>query len=494
MVRCAAQLRLALEERDDLLLAAGFAPESAPAAVESQPDNTEEPLLASNGATEIGLPGRSGRIRYAALGTATLAIVIGVLGSFYAVSRVNDRPEPPTSVIAVRTPVPTEVADAEPKDDLAFPVAADGEWLIMMAPFVNYTGGALGYNVLGRLREAVDREIDAAGLADVRTAELQGEINGEAEAVRAGERSGAAIVIWGEYDSGRIKATFTVPRSSSRPHVQQVIALDFPSTELSSTINLDLTAEVKFAALMTLCELYYERNEFDRAKKSLLQAMTRPPSDSGALAVLRYRLGRSYQSGGATEDLDEAIWLFTQVLEVFPESLDTLNSRALAFLDRDREGDVNFAIEDLDRAARINRKHASTYVNRARAYLARGSEGDSSRALDDLSTAISVDPAHAEAYVGRASLYLERGAPEDLSRALEDVEHAKAIDPGLAPAYVAHGNIALRQNNYLAAISKFSRAISLDLSSSPAFFNRGLVLCAAPMGQVCDGPKEGARP
>ena len=51
--------------------------------------------------------------------------------------------------------------------------------------------------------------------------------------------------------------------------------------------------------------------------------------------------------------MDEAIWLFTQVLEVFPESLDTLNSRALAFLDRDREGDVNFAIEDLDRAARI---------------------------------------------------------------------------------------------------------------------------------------------
>ena len=227
-------------------------------------------MLASNGAAETGLSGRSGRIRYAALGTATLAIVIGVLGSFYAVSRFNDRPGPTTSVIAVQTPMPAEVRIEESKDDLAVPVAADGEWLILMAPFVNYTGGAQGYNVLGRLREAVDREIDAAGLADVRTAELPEEINGEAEAVRAGERSGASIVIWGEYNSGRIKATFTVPRSSSRPHVQQVIALDFSSTELSSTINLDLTAEVKFAALVTLCELYYERNEFDRAKKSLL--------------------------------------------------------------------------------------------------------------------------------------------------------------------------------------------------------------------------------
>ena len=119
-----------------------------------------------------------------------------------------------------------------------------------------------------------------------------------------------------------------------------------------------------------------------------------------------------------------------------------------------------------------------TYVNRSKAYLLRGADDDPSLAFNDLSTAISIDPAHAEAYVSRAALYLERGTPVDLSRALEDVEQAISIDPGLASAYLVHGEISVHQDELLGAISKFSRALSLDLNLAPAFFNRGLTYSA----------------
>ena len=72
-------------------------------------------------------------------------------------------------------------------------------------------------------------------------------------------------------------------------------------------------------------------------KTALSQAMTRQPINSDTLAGLRFRLGLAYL-GGKYADLDEAVWLFTQVLAVRPRSVDTLNNRALAYLDRGRQG------------------------------------------------------------------------------------------------------------------------------------------------------------
>ena len=173
-----------------------------------------------------------------------------------------------------------------------YPAAADGESLIVMAPFVNYTGGQQGFNVHGRLKDEIDREILAAGLAGVRTVEWPEEIEGEAAAVAAGRRAGATIVIWGEYDSGRVVAVFTIPRSQSEPHAQQVVDLASSPSELPATVNVDLTEEVRYAALLTLGQLYLEQGAFDPAKTVLIQAMAQPPSNPDALASLRFRLGR----------------------------------------------------------------------------------------------------------------------------------------------------------------------------------------------------------
>ena len=80
-----------------------------------------------------------------------------------------------------------------------------------MASFANYTGGQQGFNIQGRLKEEIDGEIAAAGLSGVRTVAWPGLIATESDAVDAGVRSRSSMVIWGEYDSGRVIVNFTVP-------------------------------------------------------------------------------------------------------------------------------------------------------------------------------------------------------------------------------------------------------------------------------------------
>ena len=193
-------------------------------------------------------------------------------------------------------------------------------------------------------------------------------------------------------------------------------------------------------ALLTLGQLYLEQGEHDRAKTVLIQALARPPTDPGALASLRYRLGRAYM-GGKFADLDESIGLFTQVLAVQPRSVDTYNSRAVAYLERGRPGDEDLAIADLTRA-------------------------------------ISIDPADASAYINRAVATLERGNPQDLNRTFSDLRQAIAIDANLAAAYVNRGNAYVLKagaGDVDLALADFSRAAELEPGSPIAFFNRGLL-------------------
>ena len=444
VLRCAEVLRLTPEERDALLLAAGFSPESVP-------EPAAPPQPASPSAPEpAGPPPRPlwkrGRFQAAVAAVLVAALVIRL------------------AVVAL----------AESHD---YPAAAEGESLIVMAPFVNYTGGQQGFNIHGRLKEAIDSEVLAAGLTGVSTVEWPEEIDGEEAAVKAGRRSDATIVIWGEYDSGRVMAVFTMPASQSAEHDQQVVDLAFSPSDLSATINVGLTEEVRYVALLTLGQLYLEQDSFDLAKTVLIRAMDQPPSAPDALAALRFWLARAYQDGELA-DLDEAIWLFTQVLAVQPRSVDTYNSRALAYLERGRPGDAELALADLTRSVSIDPERADTYLNRAVARMERGDPRDPDRAVSDLTEAIDIQPDYAAAYVNRAGAHMMRGGSEDLDRAFDDLERALEIDPDLAAAYLNRGNAYIHrgeEGDLQLAAKDFTRAIELSPDSPKAYFNRGLV-------------------
>ena len=449
VVRCAELLRLTQAETDEFLLAAGFSPETAPATEDSplMRDLTAEPEWVEAEESPRSTLKRRGVLIAVVVGAVVFgAIVVGAL----AVS-LQDRTE--------------------------YPVAVDGESLIVMAPFVNYTGGQQGYNVLGRLKDEIDNEVRDAGLSDVRAVEWPEEIESEADAAAAGQRSGSIIVIWGEYDSGRVMARFTVPRVRSTQRDQQVVDIASSPAELPATINAELTEQVRYVALLTLGQLYLERGEFDIAKTVLIHASDKNPTAPVALANLRFLLGRAYL-GGKLADFDEAIWLFTQVLAVRPRSVEALNSRALAYLERDRAGDVERAIDDLVQAVTIRPARAATYLNLAAAYVERGSDADLDRAIDDLTEALEIQPGYASAYVNRAGTYLARGDPGDIDRAFEDIEEALDNQPDLAPAYLSRGNAYIARGSagdLDMAVTEFSRAIDLAPDSPVAYFNRGLV-------------------
>ena len=467
VLRCAEILRLTPEERDELLLSAEFQPESTPPsepmpepqgaalAVAGAAPGGPAPVAATGAATVLAPAGARGRRRVrgillAALTVAAVAVIAGVI----AVLRLTGGPD--------------------------YPVASAGESLIVIAPFANYTAGQQGFNVQGRLKGSIDREIASAGLNDVRTVEWPEAIADGPDAAEAGRKAGAAIVIWGEYDSGRVVASLTVPRSRSEPHGPQVVDIASSPAELPAAINIDLTAEVRSVALLTLGQLYLWQQDFDQAKTVLIQALAEPPSDPASLAGLRYRLGLAYL-GGEYADLDEAIWRFSQVLSVQPRSAEAYSSRGLAYLERGRPGDGELAVADLTRAADLAPPAASHYYNRAVAYLDRGQPGDLNRALNDLDRALNLDSESAEAYVNRAAVYLERGQSGDLDLAFDDLEKAIGLQPDLATAWVNRGNAYLQRGqagDTGLAIADFTKAIELAPDSAAGYYNRGLVYSA----------------
>ena len=462
VLRCAELLRLTPEERDELLASAEFEPEG----VQSSPAPTEPQAVAVAAAG----PPPAG----AAIVNATQDHPVPRVARRRRGVRVAGGAVVVAAVAAVAVFI---VLAALPDGGPDFPVASAGESLIVIAPFANYTAGQQGFNIRGRLRSSIDSEIVSAGLTDVRTVEWPEALTGEGAASSAGEKSGAAIVIWGEYDSGRVLANLTSTRTESEAFGPQVVDIASSPSELPTAINIDLTAEVRSVALLTLSQLYLEQEEYDLAKTVLIRALEQAPDDPAALANLRYRLGLSYL-GGKYADLDEAIWRFTQVLTVRPRSADTHSSRGLAYLERGRPGDEDLAIRDLTRASELDPRTPGPYFNRAVAYMERGQAGDLDRALRDLERAIGAGTEGAGVYVNRAAAFLARGNEDDLDLAFDALEEALDIDPELATAWVNRGNAYLQrgeEGDTGRAIADFAKAIELSPDAAAGYYNRGLV-------------------
>ena len=503
VVRCAEILRLTPGETRAFLSAAGFAADeggavSAPAADESESESADG---GANGAastsTSAAAMGGLASAAESSSGAANVAVAPVAESGGGAASSPYSSPTAAAmgywreklgtrglivlglSVVAAVVALAAAVAYVGTRRAAEYPAALEGETLIAVAPFVNYTAGGQGFNVTGRLMAALDEELGAAGLGDARTAEWPRAIGSADEARAAAERSRAALVIWGEYDSGRALARFeTASGGGAESRGGRVVDIASSPSELPAVINEGLTEETRRAALAALGGLYLERGEYDRAKGALARALRlEQAEDPAALANLRFLLGRAYQ-GGALADHDEAIWLFTQALEVEPRSVETLNARAVSYLDRGRDGDSDRAVADLTRAAAIAPERAATLVNLGVAYSERGADGDSEAALAALTEALSLEPDYAAALMNRAASYLRRGADGDLRRAMDDLERAIALDGDLAAAHLNRGIALIARGgdgDDELAMSDFNRAVSLDGESAAAAFNRALL-------------------
>lgn len=312
-------------------------------------------------------------------------------------------------------------------------VAAPNERLLIVAQFSNYTVDA-SYNVAGRIQEALATQVKAAKLEDTRVVIWPEAVEDNEQAVEVVGQTEAALVIWGEYDSGRVRVRFTLADGGADLDWQQMLGAP---TELSTTINLDVPREAQALALMTLGRLYRNAGDLVRARSAFAQALAQMPSNVDTAATLTFYL--AFMDASATPPaLDAAIEGYTQVVEMRPEWLNARYNRGLAYLTRywmtAEMDNLDAAIEDFTWTLEVRSDHADAHINRAIAYYGRNLEGDMDAALDDLTQVIERDPKSYRAYYNRGLAHIRLDKQEEW---VADLEEALRIAPTFWTAHHA---------------------------------------------------------
>jgi tetratricopeptide (TPR) repeat protein/DNA-binding XRE family transcriptional regulator len=435
VLRLADKLRLAPDERDKLLVAAGFQPETmtpvfSPA---GQSGTKASPVTASSSDADVtspepepGKPAKSVWSRpWVWLGGVLMILLVAILGvavSFWG-NREGDGPEA-TSVVQALTAKSGETVG--PTKVPTIPA----ETVVLITHFANYAGGDVGYNVAGRLADALDREIRMLRLNDVHVA-VESTTVGEAEqAMKVGEAVGAALVIFGEYDLGRVVVRFVHPTNASgatQVDMQREVA---DLQELSAVINTDLPQQVRSLALLALGQLYLNQGDVAQARQLLIQAAGYLADDAAVdqktYALANFYVGIADQQSDPPQ-LEAAIAAYTEALAAWPQMISSRLNRSTAYQTRQHAGDLALALTDANQVIAAVPDWAAAYTNRASIRMRMGGEDNETLALADLDKALDLDPSLAEAYFNRATLRFQQGQSTENWAA--DLQEALALRP-----------------------------------------------------------------
>ena len=131
-------------------------------------------------------------------------------------------------------------------------------------------------------------------------------------------------------------------------------------------------------------------------------------------------------------DYLKSIALLTEVLSEEPEHKLALTARGSAFL---RQGNLNNALADFDRAIKSYPEYAHAYHLRG---IARTADGNDEGALEDLDRAIELDPEYGAAYFSRANMHSKTGRSDEAG---EDAAMATQIGIRNVENYANENNI-----------------------------------------------------
>ncbi len=246
VLKIAARLRLTDAERDELLLAAGFAPQSANVPVSASAPTSgasPTPTLPAESSSPERLPAQS-RTHPPRLGLMLVAIAL-VLGVAISVTLLVTRENG-----QFRTPTP-----------FLTPLAASSEQVILLGRLRAEGGDAPNYDVTARLRQAIEREMDAARMERVRVILSPGEIADAQTAEAMRTRVGAEIVAWGSYQGDTTRLFIT---SAAAPN----------PTPLQ--FNNGSNDDVRALALSLVAQIAFKRGQTDAARAALTQAGALP--------------------------------------------------------------------------------------------------------------------------------------------------------------------------------------------------------------------------
>jgi tetratricopeptide (TPR) repeat protein len=239
--------------------------------------------------------------------------------------------------------------------------ADEGETLILVSEFSNYANQQIGFNVAGRLTEAIQDELDNSVSAHIRVEKLPELITTESTAQERGAEYKATLIIWGEYDSGRVIVRSTVPYLKLQTAARGREWFISSTEELSTVINSKLPQEIRWEVLHILGQTYYLAGESETAEglfKQAVQVQTEDASNSG----LAYFFLGLIESQLDDPDLDSVIAYYSEAVALRPKLVSALNNRAIAYLERNAPGDLERARDDFEHAIELTPSlHAATH-------------------------------------------------------------------------------------------------------------------------------------
>ena len=437
--RLADKLRLSPAERDELLLAAGFAPET-PAPPQPHSSVGDEHLQPP---PEVAAPARKWRPWHWGLAAALILLALAGL-----------------LIMEMRRP-----ADVRYSASIAMgPTAAPNETLILAAQFANYGGEKLGYNVAGRLAEVLRTQLDDAGMSQTRVQVIPEIIDSQEQALQLGRGQGARLIIWGEYDSGRVLAHVTplVPEASTR----DALHLLTDAADLNAVINTDLPDEVRWLALAALGQIAYLSGDYDHAQQAFQQALQQHPSQLDGLDVVYFYLALLAQRQ-PQPDQNQIIAYYSQAIDLSPGFVSALNNRSAAYLARNAPGDLERAIADLRRVVALLPEEPGGHYNLGLALSRQGPDA-LPQALDSLKKAYALAPDAAGVNNALCWTYALARQPQ---AALPYCDKAVTLDASGA-SHDSRGIVRAEMGDYENAIADFQYFLQHYQEANPQAYAR----------------------
>jgi tetratricopeptide (TPR) repeat protein len=283
------------------------------------------------------------------------------------------------------------------------------------------------------LAQALQQEIDNP--TGIRITIWPEEVDTRLQALQVGQALSATLVIYGEYDVGRVMVAFAHPADQNAfadPALQQYVS---DVQDLSAAINTDLPQQVRSLALLALGQIYVSQDQPDQALPLLIRAreylQDTPAVDDTTWGLVNFYLGLA-QQGSRSPDLDAAIDAYTEAIKVWPGLLSSRLNRSAAYAIRAQPGDLELALADINSILSTKPDWPLAYSNRASILISMGGEDNFSLAQADLDRALKLDPNLPGAFVQQAFLAFVQGKP--MAEMAPDLERALSYRPEDASA------------------------------------------------------------
>jgi tetratricopeptide (TPR) repeat protein len=169
---------------------------------------------------------------------------------------------------------------------------------------------------------------------------------------------------------------------------------------------------------------------------------------------------------------DAGISYIDNYIDKFPNCLEAYLIRSEFYTEID--DDFQKALDDAEKAIKINPYNAATYNNRGYIYAKFG--GDINKALNDFNKAIELDESNFKAYTNRANMYLKLG---EIQRVVSDCTKAIELMSGVGKEscepYYNRGLAYANMGEVNKALNDFNKTIELAPENAEAYAKCGLI-------------------